>query len=148
MAEEDVVCLLSQFFSHLPCVKTHADRARITRLALGDPGTERLEPLERLVQARDDHRLQVGVAARALGPELLDRAVAPDDAAREEHRPARAVALLQHHRFRTELARPRGGDQAGHACSGDREVGYLSANVGFCSTYSIFTPSGPQMKIA
>ena len=60
MAEEDVVCLLSQFSSHLPCVETHADRARITRLALGDPGAERLEPLERLVQALDDHACRSG----------------------------------------------------------------------------------------
>ena len=73
MAEEDVVGLLGQRFSHLPRVETHADRARITRLALGGPRTERLEPLERLVQALDDHGLQVGVAARALGLELLDR---------------------------------------------------------------------------
>ena len=28
------------------------------------------------------------------------------------------------------------------------EIGYLSANVGFCSTYSIFTRSGPQTKTA
>ena len=111
-------------------------------------GVERGQPLEGLVQALDDHPLQGRVAAGALGLEVLERSVAPDDAAREEHRAAGAVALLQHDRLGPELARSRGGDQAGHARSVDRQVGYLSANVGFCSTYSIFTRSGPQTKTA
>ena len=51
-------------------------------------------------------------------------------------------------RLGAELARPRRSGQTGHACAGYYEIRYLRANVGFCSTYSIFTCSGPQTKIA
>ena len=73
MAEEDVACLPGQRVGQAARVEAHADRARITRLALGDAGAERLEPLERLVQLLDDQACSVGIAAGALGPELLER---------------------------------------------------------------------------
>ena len=128
-------------------VEALPDRLWIARV-FHNRGVERGEPVQGSVELFDDSPLQDGIAAGALGPEILERAVAPDDPAREQHRAARTVALLEHDRFGAELARPRGRDEAGHPRSGDRQVGYLSANVGFCSTYSIFTPSGPQTKIA
>ena len=66
--------------------------------------------------------------------------MAPDHAAREQHRAAGAVALLEDDRRSAELARARRGDEAGHAGAGDEQLAQVSENDGLCSTYSSFTP--------
>src|SRR6188472_2815870 len=148
MVEADGAGSFSECFGEAARVEALADRARVARLALEDRSAERLEPVEPFVQALEDQALQGGVAAGTLRAEVLELAVAPDDAAREEHRSAGTVALLEHDRLGAELTRTRGRGQSGHARTGNEQLGYLSANVGFCSTYSIFTRSGPQTKIA
>ena len=52
---------------------------------------------------------------------LLERAMPPDDSARQQHRAAGAVALLVDDGLRAELPGSRGGDEAGHAGTGDVE---------------------------
>ena len=101
-------------------VEAPADRARVAGLVLDDPRSERLEPVEAVVQPLDDQPLQRGVAAghsarksssvrwRQMTP--LERSIEPPG----------AVALLENERLRPELARPRGRDEAGHARTGDR----------------------------
>src|SRR5205085_416911 len=106
---------------------------------------ERLEPDNPFVEPLEDELLEQRIPAGALRAELLERPVAPDHAAREEHRAAGAVALLEDDGSRPELARPRGRRQAGHAGAGDAQV---NENVGLCSTYSTRTRSGPQRKTA
>src|SRR6187551_1314107 len=115
LAERDISC---QGSGQTPRVEALADGSRVAGLMLDDRRSERLQPLDRLVQPLDDQALQGRIPARAFLLERIERSVAPDDAAREEHRAARSIALLQHDRFGSELARPRGGGQAGHACSG------------------------------
>ena len=66
----------------------------------------------------------------------------PDHAAREQHRAAGTVPLLEDDAARAELARAGGRDEAGHAGAGD-EVAQVSENDGLCSTYSSLTRSGP-----
>src|SRR6186997_1396176 len=141
LAERDISC---QGSGQTPRVEALADGSRVAGLMLDNRRSERLQPLDRLVQPLDDLALQGRVPARAFLLEGFERSVAPDDAAREEHRAAGPIALLQHDGLGPELPRPCGGGQAGHARTGYHQVGYLSANVGFCSTYSIFTRSGPQ----
>src|SRR5437667_11702042 len=75
-------------------VEAPPDRTRVLRLGVDDRGAERLEPIERVVELFDDQPLEPRIAGRALVAEIVQRAVAPDDAARQQHRAARAVALL------------------------------------------------------
>src|SRR5919201_4932917 len=89
-------------------------RARIARLSLEHRRAERLEPGDRIVQPPPDEPLKRLVAARALVAEVFPLAVAPDDTARQEHRPARTIALLVDDRRRAELARPGRRGQSGH----------------------------------
>jgi hypothetical protein len=99
-----------------------AGRARVAGLALGDVTPERLEPPEVAVEAVEHEPLELGVAVGRFGAEELEVAVAPDDAAREQHRAAGPVALLEHRHVRPELARVGGGAQPGHAGAGYDQV--------------------------
>jgi hypothetical protein len=54
------------------------------------------------------------VACGAFTAEVLEAPVAPNDAARQQHRAPRTAPLLVHDGSTTELARPRGGAEAGH----------------------------------
>src|SRR4029077_10162010 len=72
-------------------------------------------PSEPLVEPVEHEPLQPLVAARALRPELVEASIAPDHAAREQHRTARPRPLLQHERCRAQLARPRSGAEPGQA---------------------------------
>src|SRR5205085_8206177 len=74
-------------------VEALADRSRVAGLLPDHRRAERPQPLERVVQALPDEVLELRVAVRALAPEVLERAMPPDDAGREQHRPARPVAL-------------------------------------------------------
>src|SRR5207248_3294568 len=126
-------------------VEALADRPRIARLVLDHWRAKRLEPRDALVEPLEDQPLEGRIAARALGAEVAERSVAPDHAAREEHRATGPVALLVDERLRAELARTSGGAQTRHPRPCD---GYVNENVGLCSTYSTRTRSGPQRKTA
>ncbi len=104
-------------------IEADARRERIAGVPRDDRGAEPLEPGECVVEAFPDHALQLGVAAGALLPEALEVPVAPDDAAREIHRPARPVPLLVDDDAGAELARTRRRSQAGHPRPRDDEVG-------------------------
>ena len=73
-----------------------------------------------------------------------------DDARREQHRPARTRAALQHERARAQLGRAHGGAEPRHPGAGDDErlARQASANVDLCSTYSMRMPSGPVTNTA
>ena len=74
--------------------------------------------------------LQAPVARRALRREALQVAVAPDDAAGEQHRAAGAVALLQQ-RTSAPSSRALGRrGQAGHPGAGDHQVGHAQLGKG------------------
>ena len=105
-----------------PRVVPPADGPRIPGLRPDRLGAERLEPGERVVEPLPDEPLERCVAARALGSEVVPLAVPPDDAARQEHRAARAGPLLDHARPQAELARTRGGDQPRHPRAGDDQL--------------------------
>ncbi len=75
---------------------------------------ERDEPRERVVEPLPHEPLERLVAAGTVGAEVVPLVVAPDDAAREEHRAAGAHALLDDDRVEAELARADGGDEARH----------------------------------
>src|SRR5262249_32150301 len=122
-------------------------RARVRRLLPDDRRALRDEPLERVVEPLPDETLQAFVAARALGAELLEPPVSPDDAAREQHRPADARPLFADDRAESELAGARCGDEPGHAGARDRDR-QVRENEGLCSTYSRRTRSGPQTNTA
>src|SRR5207244_11686532 len=96
-----------------------AARGRVPRLALHHRRAEPLEPVETVVEAIDDLPLERRVAARALVPEGRERSVAPDDPAREQHRAARPLALLEDDRLGAELAQPGGRAETGHTGAGD-----------------------------
>jgi hypothetical protein len=66
----------------------------------------------------EDHALQLLVAAGALGAKVREVSVPPDDAARQEHRPAGPVAFLEDERLGTQLASARGRAKAGHPRAG------------------------------
>src|SRR5439155_20205448 len=82
-----------------------AGRARVRRLVRDDLGAEGNEPLEPLVEAVEDRPLQRLVALWTFAPEVLERVVAPDDAAREEHRASGPVTLLEHDGIGPKLSR-------------------------------------------
>ena len=69
-------------------------------------------------------RLEHGVAAGALAPEVVELAVPPDDTARETHRAARPLELLEHEDARAASGRLCRRDEAGHSGACDDEVGH------------------------
>src|SRR5436190_14299523 len=103
-------------------VEPPSDRPGIACLSPHDGGAQRLEPVERVVEALDDEPLQARVAVRALATELVERAVAPDNPARKQHRAAGPIAFLEHCRRSSELASARSGAQSGHAGAGNDQL--------------------------
>src|SRR5437016_4351339 len=75
-------------------VEPLTDRARIPRLVRHHRRTERLEPPDPVVEPFPDDALQALVAGRTLRSKVVPLPEAPDDTAREEHRPARPRSLL------------------------------------------------------
>ena len=159
----DVACRPGEHFRQPVSVEPPAHGARIPGLRLDHGSPERLQPVERVVEPFDDLALKPRIPVRALVPEIVQRAVAPDDAAREQHRAARPVTLFQHRRRGTKLAGASGRAEPGHARARDDQLApclatfagqrhrtghYVSENVALCSTYSIRTRSGPQRKTA
>ena len=126
-------------------VEPLADRARVPRLVLHHGRAERLEPRDPVVELFPDDALQLFVAGRTLRTEVVPLAETPDDAARQEHRPARPCSFLVHERRRPELACACSGGQPRHPRT---RYDYSRANPGLCSTYSMRTRSGPHTKTA
>ena len=104
-------------------IEAPADRARVLCLGADERGAQRLQPVECVVELFDDQPLKPGIGGRALAPEVVKRAVSPDDAARQQHRAARPVALLEHGGRDAELPGARGRAQPGHAGAGDIHLG-------------------------
>ncbi len=127
-------------------IEALARRPRVLGVLPDRRGAERDEPRKRVVETFPHEPLQRLVAARALGAEVLPLEMPPDDAAGEEHRATRAGPLLDHDRVEAELTRTHGGDEPGHAGSGNEH--YRSEKVGLCSTYSMRTFSGPRRNTA
>src|SRR5205807_7076654 len=137
-------------------VEALADRPRVPGLLPDDGRAERLEPGDRVVEPFDDEPLQRRIAAGTFLLEVVERAEAPDHAARDQHRAAGARALLQHDGLDAELAQPHGRHEPGHPRARDehqvplrgmpsglsnipRRSTYVSENDGLCSTYSTRT---------
>jgi hypothetical protein len=114
LSDSDIPGRPDERFGQAARVETLSGGARVGRVLRDDRWPERDKPVERLVEAVEDRTLELLVAAGALGTEVLERAVPPDDAAREEHRAARPRAFLQHDRLRAELTGPRSSTEAGH----------------------------------
>ena len=138
-----------------PRIEAATDGPRVPRRPLRYLRAERLEPVESLVQLVDQASLQHGIAAGTLFPELGQRPMSPDHPARQQHRPAVAIALLEDDDLRAELPSSSRRDETGHARAGDPEDGRAqsrrvqrSENDALCSTYSSLTRSGPQTKSA
>ena len=97
-----------------------------------------------VVEPLEDDPLEDGSPSGALLTELFEARVAPDDAAREQHRAAGPCGLLAAHDLRARLARsPR---PRGRPCPRRRSrvvTRQTSANPGLCSTYSTLDPVGP-----
>ena len=119
LAERDLAHLPRQRLRQRLRVEAPPDRARIAGRRLHRRAGGSLEPVERVVEPLVDEPLQDRLAARAVLAERLERPVPPDDAARQEHRAARTVALLHHPRRTAELAEARSGDEPRHAGAGD-----------------------------
>ena len=119
MAETDISGRPDEHVRQASRVEALPGRARVRRVLPHDLGPERDEPVEPFVEPVEHEPLEPLVAVRTLAAKVLERQVTPDDAAREEHRPARAVALLEHDRLGPELAGARSSAQAGHPSSGD-----------------------------
>src|SRR4029450_271486 len=109
MAQRDLSRSAYQRAGQATRVEALADRARVARLVLEHRCAERLEPLDPVVEALDDQPLERRIPARALGPEALERPMAPDDDAREHHRASDAGALLEHERLRARVRPPPHG---------------------------------------
>jgi hypothetical protein len=114
LAKADLAGGSQQRFGEALGVEADAGGERVLGLARHDRRAERLEPLEPIVEPLEDQPLQRLVAASALRAELLEASVAPDHAAREQHRAARPRPLLQHDRLGAELARAGSRAEAGH----------------------------------
>jgi hypothetical protein len=123
LAEPNLAGTARQSLGQSPRVEADTGRERVAGLTRDHPGTQPLEPGEGVVQPLPDDPLKVVVAARALLPEALEIPVAPDHAAREEHRATRPVALLVDDDMCAELAGTHSGGQAGHPRAGDDEAG-------------------------
>src|SRR5436309_12614610 len=146
MSDSDITSRPHENFGEAARFESLPGRERVRRVLPDDLRPQRDQPGERLVERLEQHALKPFVAPGALAPKVLERPVAPDDAARKEHRAARPVALLQHDRVGAELAGARGGAEAGHPGAGYEH--YVREKLGLCSTYSILTRSGPQTKSA
>ena len=127
MAQRDLSGSAHQSFGQPARLEALADRARVSRLVLEHRCAQRLQPLDPLVELLDDHLLEDWIPSRTLGPEALECPMAPDDAAREQHRTTRAVAFLEHERLRTEFPGPRRRRQPGHPGSRDAEASLRDA---------------------
>ena len=125
-------------------VEPLARRSRILGVRPHRVGAERDEPLERVVEPLPDEPLQRLVAAWALRAEVVPLDVAPDDAARKQHRPARTRALLDHAGPEAELPRPCGADEPGHpgACDQHQRFGVGWKCVRGCARPSDLVGSG------
>ena len=99
-------------------VEPPPDRARVAGLLREHRRAERLEPRERVVELLHHDALQRRVAVGAVLAEPVERPVPEDDARREQHRAAGAVALLVDDDVEPELAGPGGGRETGHAGAG------------------------------
>ena len=105
-------------------VEADADRGGVARLPAHHRRAELLQPPQVDVEPLVHEALEHGVAAGALAAEVVELAVPPDDPAREQHRAARAVALLEDEHARATGGRLRRGDEPGHSGPGDDEVGH------------------------
>ena len=94
IVEPDVPRLARERLRERPCVEPDAGGAGVAGRALDDPGATLLEPGEVVVETLVDEPLELDSAPGAFAEEVVELAVAPDDAAGEEHRAARPVALL------------------------------------------------------
>ena len=103
-------------------VEAGAAGERVARLPLDGPRAQRLDPLEAGVEPLEHRALERLVAAGALLPEARELTMAPDHAARQQHRAAGAVALLQHEHARAALRGLDGRAQPGHARARDDQV--------------------------
>ena len=146
MSDSDITGRPHENVGEAARVEALPGRERVRRVLPDDLRPQRNQPVERLVERVEEHPLEPFVTAGALAPEVLEGSVAPDDTAREEHRAARPVALLQHDWVGAELAGARGCAEAGHPGAGYEH--YVREKLGLCSTYSILTRSGPQTKSA
>jgi hypothetical protein len=97
---------------------------RIPRVPSRDRCAERLQPVEIGVQALEEESLQELVALRAFGPKGLEVPMAPNDAAREPHRPAGTVELLEDERLGAQAAGLGGSREPCHSGAGDDEIGH------------------------
>src|SRR5204862_3339759 len=68
--------------------------------------------------------------------------------ARQAHRPADVVPLLEDLDIGSELPRPCCRREAGHPGPRDDQLGHFRAKPGLCSTYSIRIPYGPVTNTA
>ena len=105
-------------------VEAGAGGQRVAGLPLDDRRAERLEPAEVRVEALEEQALKALVAVRALRAEAVEVAVAPDHAARQPHRAARARQLLYYERVGAEAARLGGCHEPGHSGACDDEIGH------------------------
>src|SRR5439155_25257622 len=146
LVERDAARSLDQRLGQPGRVEADAGRERVAGLAPGQGRPERLEPVEVRVEPLEDESLKRGVAVGAVRAEGVELAVPPDDPAREQHRAAGAVALLEYAHVRPARACLRGRREPGHAGPGDDQVrppAQTSEKLGLCSTYSSLIRSGP-----
>src|SRR6266516_5087552 len=108
-------------------IEAPADRARVRRLGGDERGAQRLQPVECVVELFDDQPLEPWITGRALAPEVVQRAVAPDNGARQQHRAPRPAALLEHSGRDAELPGARGHAQPGHAGACNDHLGQREA---------------------
>jgi len=99
---------------------------QVARRAPDDTGAEPLEPADVVVEPVVDEPLELGASARALLAEPLEVAIAPDDAAREPHRSAGDVALLEQQDVRAALGRLDRSRETCHPGPCYHEVGHRS----------------------
>src|SRR5215218_10722989 len=85
-----------------PRLEPHAGGQRISGFPLGQGGAEPLEPSQVGVETLEERALEPLLATRALGPEASEVAMAPNHAARQAHRAARMLELLEHEHFGPE----------------------------------------------
>ena len=113
--------------------RSGADRERVARLA---HDRQRRATRARRVRRRAARRTGAAARDRRPGtpPERPRSAVAPDHAARQQHRAAGPLALLVHDRREPELRARAAATRP--AIPAPATARYVSANVGLCSTYS------------
>ena len=123
-AEAQVAGRADEHVGETAGIESLADRPRVPGLVRHDGCAQRLEPRDAVVQLLPDGALQALVAGGTFRAEVVPLAKAPDHAARQEHRAARARPLLVDDGRGTELARTRRCAQTGHARAGDDECPY------------------------